>query len=34
MGKDIVIRAKLLKGATPGDYHGIPSSLVSDPNNC
>ncbi len=34
MGKDIVIRAKLLKGATPMDYAGVPSSAVADPNNC
>lgn len=34
MGKDIVIRAKLLKGATPMDYAGVPSSAVEDPNNC
>lgn len=34
MGKDIVIRAKLLKGATPMDYAGVPSSAVTDPNNC
>ncbi len=34
MGKDIVIRAKLLQGATPMDYAGVPSSAVADPNNC
>ncbi len=34
MGKDIAIRAKLLKGATPMDYAGVPSSAVADPNNC
>lgn len=34
MGKDLVIRAKLLKGSAPADYAGVPSNLIKDPNNC
>jgi len=34
MGKDLVIRATLLKGATPADYAGIGAGQVGDPNNC
>lgn len=34
MGKDIVIRAKLAKGATAADYAGALSADIGDPNNC
>jgi hypothetical protein len=34
MGKDLVIRAKLLKGSAAMDYAGALSSAIQDPNNC
>jgi hypothetical protein len=34
MGKDLVIRAKLLKGSAATDYAGALSSAIQDPNNC